>query len=194
MKKLYPYLLIAVIPVVLIIMSNSTGSPGGKTGSPADVSTCFECHNSNPVNPVSAWITTNIPAAGYVAGNTYTITVTGTHSGVIKFGFELTAEDDAAAKTGTFIITDVTQTMLVNMGTAVTHTSMGTSPSGDTKTWTVDWTAPPSSTGDVGFYASFIAANGNGNVNGDDVYTSSTFVSPQPDPGIARALYGRPAR
>jgi hypothetical protein len=125
---------------------------------------------------VNDWITTDIPMTGYVPGTTYTITLTGTHSGVGKFGFELTAEDNANSKVGTFVITDATQTQLKNGGNAVTHTGAGTSPSGNAKTWTVDWTAPSAGTGDVGFYAAFNAANGNGNTAGDVVYTTSTFV------------------
>ena len=52
----------------------------------------------------------------------------GYSSGVVKFGFELTAEDGSNSKVGTFIITDPTQTQLKNGGNAVTHTSAGNTP------------------------------------------------------------------
>jgi len=83
-----------------------TGSPGGKTGSQGDGSAnCTECH-SGVAQQASGWITSTIPVSGYMPGQTYTITATGTHAGVAKFGFEVTAEDASAAKKGTIIVTD----------------------------------------------------------------------------------------
>jgi len=154
----------------------SSGSPGGKTGSPGDGANCTQCHTGTPQS-ASGWITTNIPAMGYTPGQTYTITVTGTHSGVGKFGFETTAESSGGSKKGTFIITDAVQTQLTNSNHAVTHTSAGTTPSGNSKTWTFDWTAPAAGTGNITFYAAFNAANGNGNNQGDVIYLTSTSVS-----------------
>ena len=141
MKKNLYLLAIPLFAVIALLLANSSGSPGGKTGSPGDGgTTCVQCHTGT-ANPVNDWITTDIPMTGYVPGTTYTITLTGTHTGVGKFGFELTAEDNSNNKVGTFIITDPTQTQLKNGGNAVTHTSAGTAPSGNSKTWTVDWTA-----------------------------------------------------
>lgn len=154
-----------------------TGSPGGKTGSPGDGgANCTQCHAGTPQS-ASGWITTNIPGSGYTAGQTYTITATGTHTGVGKFGFETTAEDNSNAKKGTFIITDLTQTRLVNANKAVTHTSSGNTPVGNSKTWTFDWTAPAAGTGNITFYGAFNAANGNGTSTGDVIYLTSTMVS-----------------
>ncbi len=154
----------------------SGGSPGAKTGSPGDNgANCTQCHSGTP-NTVDGWIESDIPETGYVPGETYTITVTGTHSGVSKFGFEATAEDSENAKTGTLIITDSGQTKLANGNHSVTHKSGGTAPSGNTKSWSFDWTAPDAGTGDVSFYAAFNAANGNGSTSGDVIYLSSLSV------------------
>ncbi len=154
-----------------------TGSPGGKTGSPGDGgSNCTGCH-SGSAQQGSGWITSNIPAGGYVPGQTYTITATGTHTGVGKFGFETTAEDLAGVKEGTITITDASQTQLANAGKSITHTVNGTTPSGDSKSWSFDWTAPASGTGVISFYGAFNAANGNGNNTGDVIYLSSYSVS-----------------
>jgi len=150
-----------------------TGSPGGKTGSPGDgFANCTECHSGNP-QQASGWITSNIPAAGYMPGQTYTITATGTHTGVAKFGFEVTAEDASAAKKGTIIITDAVQTQTANSNKSITHTVDGTALSGDSKSWSFDWTAPSTGTGTVTFYGAFNAANGNGNNTGDVIYITS---------------------
>ncbi|MCU0370446.1 MAG: hypothetical protein MUC31_03435 [Bacteroidales bacterium] len=151
-----------------------TGSPGGKTGSPGDGSAnCTECH-AGTAQQASGWITSTIPASGYMPGQTYTITATGMHEGVVKFGFEVTAEDASHAKKGTIIVTDAVQTQKVNSNGSITHTSDGTMPSGDSKSWSFDWTAPAVGTGTVTFYGAFNAANGNGNNTGDVIYITST--------------------
>jgi len=150
------------------------GSPGGKTGSPGDGgTTCTQCHSGTAVEATD-WISSNIPEEGYTIGNTYTITVTGTHTGVSLFGFEITAEDNAGNKTGTLAITNATETQLVNSSNAVTHTSGGNSPSGDSKSWEFNWTA--ADVDEVTFYAAFNAANGNGGTSGDVIYTSTLNV------------------
>lgn len=177
MKPVYKLLFVFIIPVVLILYANSSGSPGGKSGSPGDGNTtCTQCHTGT-ATPQSGWITSNIPADGYTPGQTYQITATGTHSGVVKFGFELTAETSAGVKTGTFVITDATRTKLINANKAVTHTTAGNVPTGNTSTWTMNWTAPVTNVGQVRFYAAFNATNGNGNTGGDVVYTSTLFVN-----------------
>lgn len=166
--------------ILIFLMSNvlyHTGSPGGKTGSPGDGgTTCTQCHSGTP-NTVTGWITSNIPGSGYVPGQTYVITATGTHTGVVYFGFELTAENASNQKTGTFLITDPSQTQLVNNGKAVSHTQNGIFPSGNSKSWSVHWTAPAAGTGNVTFYAAFNAANGNGQNTGDVIYKSNLIVS-----------------
>jgi hypothetical protein len=186
-------LLYLVIPAGTIILASwilsPGGSPGGKSGSPGDGgASCTQCHTGT-AQQATGWITSNIPASGYVPGQTYTITATGTHNGVQKFGFELTAEDADAAKKGTFIITNAAQTKLVNGAKAVTHTSGGNTPSGNSKTWTFDWTAPAAGTGQVTFYGAFNAANGNGSTSGDVIYLSATafneFTTSISDAGMA---------
>jgi len=178
MKKLYFIISVIAIPLALVLYGYSTGSPGGKTGSPGDGgSTCIDCH-AGTATAKSGWITTDVPASGYLQGETYTITATGTHEGVVLFGFELSAENDMGNKFADFTLVNSDETKFTNANQAVTHTSGGTTPSGDSRTWTVEWTAPSGSEGDITFYAAFNAANGNGNTSGDVIYTSETTVSP----------------
>jgi hypothetical protein len=178
MKRFYSLLPMVFIPLVMIFVGFSNGSPGGRTGSPGDNNNCTACHSGTPQS-ATGWITSDIPASGYVAGETYTITATGTHTGVVKFGFELTAEDGSDNKVGDFTITNSTETKLVNQNNAVTHTANGTTPSGNNKTWSMDWTAPDEATGEVTFWAAFNAANGDGGNSGDVIYLTSTSVQPQ---------------
>ncbi|OQX72244.1 MAG: hypothetical protein B6D61_14445 [Bacteroidetes bacterium 4484_249] len=174
------YTLIGAIGLFFLFTAgtdHSGGSIGGKTASPGDGgANCTQCH-SGTLNTAEDWITSDIPTSGYISGETYTITATGTHTGVVKFGFEATAEDNSDAKTGTFIITNSEETKLTNSNNAVTHQSDGTTPSGDSRSWSFDWTAPETGTGDVTFYAAFNAANGNGGTSGDVIYKTSYAVT-----------------
>jgi len=177
MKKIYLRLLLA--PAVLALFFAGTlssgGSPGGKTGSPGDNgTTCTQCHSGTPVDAEN-WITSDIPELGYEVGETYTITATGTHAGVARFGFELTAEDENGNKVGNFTTIN-SETQFSNSGNSVTHSFAGITPDGDSKSWSMEWTAPSTDVGVVSFYAAFNAANGNGGTTGDVIYTSMMSV------------------
>jgi len=197
MKKLYNYLPLLAVPFVFIFMGYNSGSPGGRTGSPGDNgNNCTACHSGTPQN-ASNWISTDIPGNGYVGGETYMVSATGTHAGVSKFGFELTAEDQNGNKVGTIQVTNSTESQLANNGKSITHTAQGNTPSGDSKTWDFEWTAPEDVPGDITFYAAFNAANGNGGTSGDVVYlTSSTYgpdVTGIADVAIANRFYPNPS-
>lgn len=178
MKRLYAYLSLLALPLVFVLISSSSGSPGGYSGSAGDSGlNCTGCHIGTAQN-VSGWITSDIPSGGYAGGQTYTITVNGTHAGSNKFGFELTAEDLNGNKVGTFIITNTQQTKLVNQNKSVTHTSQGTAGSGGSKSWSVNWTAPAGGTGQIRFNAAVNATNSNGSTSGDVVYLTNIIVNP----------------
>ena len=187
MKTFYNLLAVLAIPGFLVFYSFVGGSPGGKTGSPGDGSNCTGCHAGTPQN-VGGWIRSDIPEGGYVPGETYTITAKGMHEGVAKFGFELTAENAAGAKKGTFAVTDVVKTQLLGGGSSVTHTSGGNMPAGDSINWSMDWTAPDSGSGQVRFYSATNAANGNGGNSGDVIYL--TMLSVEEDITISVAEHG----
>ena len=175
MKKLLLF-----IPITLSIAiffypksstSTSTGSPGGKTGSPTDGVNCTQCHYAGSGS--GATITSNIPSTGYVPGTTYTITATVAQTGINKFGFEITAEKNVGGtKTGTFFVTNSTETKLVNSNTAITHKAAGNSGTNN-KSWSMDWQAPSLGTGAITFYGAFIAADGNSNNTGDTYHSKN---------------------
>jgi len=165
-----------VITITMSAFWNASGSHGAKTGSPADVNKCTQCH-SGTAQTVLSWISTDIPTSGYIAGQNYNITVEGTHAGVARFGFECTSEDVNNAKVGTFTITNTAETKLVNSSHAITHTGNGFTPDNDsTKSWTFEWTAPASGTGNIKFYAALLAANGNMSTSGDQTYLTSLEI------------------
>ena len=186
MKKVLLSLVVALGLVVLLTseLAYSGGSSGAKTGSPGDNNiNCTQCHGGT-ASTVTGWVTSTIPAGGYVPGETYTVTVTGTHTGVSKFGFEATAENSQNDKTGTLSITNSTETRLIMKDHAITHTSGGTTPSGASKSWSFDWTAPDAGVGSVTFYAALNAADGDGLKSGDAIYLSSLIADENTGTGI----------
>jgi hypothetical protein len=157
---------------------NSGGSHGAKTGSPNDGNNCTQCHSGTAQSASSSWISTNIPINGYIGGETYSITLTGVDENVVRFGFEFTAEDSNNAKVGSYSLTNTTETKLVNSDKAVTHTGNGFTPDNDSsKTWTFNWTAPGSGTGNIEFYSALLAADGNMSTSGDITYLTSLEIS-----------------
>jgi len=178
MKK---YLLIISISIALAIFfypttsnSNSTGSIGGKTGSPTDGSSCTQCHYAG--QGTGATITTNIPPNGYIPNQVYTITanIQGSND---QYGFEITAEKASlvgGSKIGAFFITNNSETKLTNNNEAVTH-KFGGSQAGGMKSWNMDWEAPNTGTGAVTLWGAFIEGNMNG-TNSGDIYHSATLT------------------
>jgi len=168
MKKNYTFygVLLGIPIVALTFISSAGGMSGGLSGSPGDGSnSCVQCHSGGNFNAVGG-IITNIPGTGYVAGQTYNVSVTVTSSST-KHGFQITAEDASGNKLGNF--TAGTGNQVVNANKAVTHTSAGTSQT----TWNFTWTAPISGAVPVNFYAAINATNANFNTTGDQVVLAS---------------------
>ncbi len=158
------------------VYAYSSGSPGQMTNSPLDGDNCVSCHSSFALNSGAGTflITSNIPGTGYVPGTTYTVTAAATGTGTsVKIGFEVTAEN-ASAKKGTIIITDVTRTQ--GGGNDVTHKTAGTTASAGSNAWQFDWTAPALGTGDVTFYGAFCVTNSAQGDLGDYVNTATYTV------------------
>ena len=125
------------------------GAPSGYTGSPFDGKNCTNCHGGS-ASTVAGMITSNIPAAGYTPGASYTITVTVSGSG--NKGFEVSPQNAAGTLLGT--LTAGSGNKLVGSGKYVTQSSSLTG----TATWSFGWTAPAAGTGSVTFYGAFTAS------------------------------------
>lgn len=153
-KAIYSLLALAVLSISISALntaiSNPTGAPAGKTGSPGDGgATCQAsgCHTGTPT-VVAGIISSNVPSNGYTPGTTYTITVTTTGSG--NKGLEVSPQDLSGNLLGTMIAG--TGTKLLGGGKYLTHTTPKT---GSSATWTFQWIAPVAGTGDVTFYGAF---------------------------------------
>lgn len=186
MKRRYTiYAVTALIALIIVnsisyeTTSSTAGSPAARCGAPADGgATCTGCHGGATIIDLglnNGWIVSDIPAGGYVPGETYTFTATATQVGSSKFGFQMSPQALNGAYLGTMIVTDAVQTQIV--GTKyITHKSAGTAGSGS-KSWSFDWIAPVAGTGTVSFYACFNATNSNSSSSGDQIYKTIYTVN-----------------
>jgi hypothetical protein len=123
-----------------------SGAPAAVTGSQGDGANCTKCHGGTATT-TAGLVTSNIPASGYVAGQTYLITATNTLTGSGKYGFEVSPQNSTGTQLGTLV--SGTGSKLVSGGTKyITQNSSGST----TNTWTFSWIAPISGTGQVTFY------------------------------------------
>lgn len=136
------------------------------------------CHNTNALNAGmgSTTIDFNGGNTSYTAGQTYTVNVTVSQIGAARFGFQLVAFDASDASTGAFIITDAVGTSTQSSGGVDFVNHLNATSMMDSKTFSFDWTAPSTGTGDVNFYVSGNAANGVGS-SGDFIYSNQLTIS-----------------
>ena len=167
------------------VISNTTGSPGSMSGAPGD-NTCVQCHSTFGLNTGTALVSiiSTIPASGYVPGNTYTITASAAQTGISKYGFEV------HEALGSILITNPTTTQHVGFGSnRITHEAAGTTVIINNISWSFDWVAPVTGSGNATFYGAFVAANNATGNNNDHVYTTNLMVSEfLPVPGCMDAL------
>lgn len=186
--------------VAFFLMSNRGGSPGGRTGSTTDGGTCGTnggCHGSS-AGLISQDFLSVEDADSYVPEDTMTIVVSPTQMNRDVWGFEMMAEDSNGNPVGEFISNQDANAR--DGGVRVTHkfaTSFGTGGA----TWNVRWKGPAEGTGDITFYASALAANGNGSTGGDRVLVNTLSLkegariigSALPMENIQVTLYPNPA-
>lgn len=158
----------------------STGVPAGG-GFPAEI-TCNNsfCHESFPLNPdkLGKIELTGVPD-NYVPGQRYTLRFRITHPDPDRrrWGFQVTAVTaDTFLPAGDLEVTDRRNTRKVVGGPTgdrqyISHTTLGiTSRQPGGHSWSFDWVAPSTNVGDVNFYGSGNAANGDGDSTGDKIY------------------------
>ena len=175
------------------------GPPNERTGAPLEL-TCAEfplCHHDELVDAGLGDLQIILPPS-YVPAETYAIEVRLSQTGQMRWGFELTALDSAGDSVGSLASTDAETQVSVSNGTtellgrqSVKHTPLGTAAGQpDAKSWSFEWTAPPSDVGPVSFYAAGNAADDNGfnfrlpgqGDAGDFIYTAQQTLS-VPEPG-----------
>ena len=146
--------------------------PAQRTGAPGE-NTCGSCHTGTLLADGS--ISISISASEYIPGETYPITVSVSDPLQTRWGFEITAlKDSNNSMAGSF----QSPTQLTGIQSAGGRTYAGQDNNGavvplepndgthwgtlNGASWVVNWTAPSQGSGTVTFYASGVAANGNG--------------------------------
>lgn len=156
-KRMRLFSLASTILVMAILFSGYMPYQGGApspyyyTGSPGDGHNCSQCHGN--ASTANGWITSNIPASGYVPGTSYLITATNTISGSGKYGFEVSPQSNSGTLLGT--LAPGTNSKLVG-SKWITQSNASNS----VTSWTFTWTAPVAGTGSVTFYGSFARSTG----------------------------------
>lgn len=179
MKKIIFFGVIALAGMVVLgsasgQLGKRDGTEPGHTGSPGDsLKNCTVCHGGIAIT-IDGWITSNIPAEGYVPGRQYTITATNTEHGATRFGFQVSPQALNGNLLGTLVVTDTTETKLVGDGKYITYRSGGVE-GVNFRSWTFDWIAPAAGTGEVVFYGAF-NSNENGHKAGDQTFLSTLTV------------------
>ncbi len=175
-----------VVAVGTMSFVQSENGKAGYTASPGEVScNASGCHTGHALNSGTGSVVitaATMPNWEYNPGQVYPISVTVAQSGISLFGIGFEALKSNGANGGTLAITNSAQTKILNktisgnVRSNVVHTLNGGASSAS-HTFTFNWTAPATGTGNVTFYVSGNAANGNGSESGDYIYTASQVVS-----------------
>jgi hypothetical protein len=161
-----------LLAVAATLLSNSNGPQAAVAGSPLEGgNNCTQCH-SGTVNSGSGALEIG-GVEVYAPGETYTITVNVNDESSSKFGFQAIAVDENNNAVGTITPGTGSKTITSGGNEYVEHSSPSASGA-----FTFEWTAPESEVGSITFYASGNASNSNGQVSGDNIYTSTLTATP----------------
>ncbi|MBL0314611.1 MAG: T9SS type A sorting domain-containing protein [Flavobacteriales bacterium] len=180
-------LFIASLSMFLLSAQSNDDDPDGEagaTGSPNE-ETCADtdCHETYMLNSGPGSVVISSPDLvnwEYVPGETYTVSVTVSQTGIDLFGLGFEALKSNGDNAGTLVAGSDTQiknkTVAGFQRKNITHDE-GTGAGTDFHTFTFTWHAPTSNVGDITFYVAGNACNNNENKNGDYVYTANQVVS-----------------
>ena len=172
---------------------HSYGPPPRVTGAPADnARACTQCHAGGGLNSGTGSVKIILQSGPfYVTGVKQRVAVQVSDPVQQRWGFELTARlnsDLEKGQAGDFTPVDnLTQVICEDNApkpcatgpSFISHTSAGTR--NGTKggaTFQFDWMPPAAGAGPVTFYVAGNAANGDANLTGDLIYTSSVQLTP----------------
>lgn len=186
---------IAAVGFLFISMPSTTftgGAPASYTNAPTTgtnrEANCTSCHagtlQTSGTNYNNVSFSGNFTGSGYIPDSTYTLTLSYTHTGKTKFGYQLTCLSNNNTMAGSFAtITGNTRSSIISGTTAagtrqyVRQTSAGTSGSGSAS-WSFRWTAPSSNLDTVTVYAVVNSTNSNGANSGDIIIAREFKIAP----------------
>jgi|GEM_PF-1128458 len=188
----------ALLLFTIAAASARSNGPGGRfTGAPGDnPAACTQCHTGAALNSGKGSVKIVFPGAvQYQPGATYRLRVEVRDPDQQRWGFQLSARlasNPATAQAGDLqpadgntrvICQDATNKPCIDANPIqfIMHTSQGTrSGTSGGVDFEFDWTAPAAGAGPVTLYAAGNAANGNGNNQGDLIYTTSLALEEAP--------------
>jgi len=166
--------LLILLLLVFAVPQEAFANSAGKTGSSSTGCGGGSCHGStNTVTPSLS----GLPSSDYTAGAVYSLTIGGSGGTAgTNGGFNLDATHGTFSNPGT-------NAQIV--GGEATHSNS------NSRSWTVDWTAPSSGSGDVTFYLSVNFVNGNGASSGD-TWGSASWTSSEATSSPPSSPYNQP--
>jgi hypothetical protein len=169
---------LALAVLVSVAYGYASGPPAGHTGAPGE-QTCVQCHTGT-LNSGPGSITISGVPETYTPNQQITLTVRVSHPDRRRWGFQITALDDANDPAGKLtpsnrnVTKSASGTGSLSGRSYVEHTTNGTFANhAQGAEWEVLWTAPDHDVGRVTFYAAGNAANNNNGSSGDSIYTTS---------------------
>lgn len=169
MKKKSTYYYLGFVFLFFLYANSSQHPNSGRTGAPGD-SNCNSCHAAAGAFTGNVAIT-GLPAT-IESGETYplTVTTTVTNGSPSRSGFQMVALNSSNTNAGTFANNSVnTSFRTINSRQYFGHQPAQSFGGNSSVSWTVDWTAPAATNGEViTMYTNSIIGNGSGN-GGDDM-------------------------
>ncbi|RYD99365.1 MAG: T9SS type A sorting domain-containing protein [Sphingobacteriales bacterium] len=170
------------------MQSGTHGTLGNRTGSNGSNDGCNSCHgdNANTATVITIELLSGgTPVTSYTPGATYTVRLNGQNqtNARSKFGFQLTAANNAGTSVGTMATNGVSGVATKANNTLIEHSQPldGTLSPDNNYTYVREfsWTAPAAGAGTVKFYAVLNAVNGNGtpDANGGDQWNKGQSVN-----------------
>ncbi|OWY21521.1 hypothetical protein C7N43_08530 [Sphingobacteriales bacterium UPWRP_1] len=174
------------------ISGSSSTPPANMTGAPGTTNACTSCHSPGTGGSGAVVVSFNGGVNQYIAGQTYSMSVTVSQTGQKRWGFSMVARNSANQNVGIWVPTN-TDSKVYSSSTHIGHKNAPNNVP-DTYTFNFSWIAPATAgTGNVTFYAVGNAANGNNNSTGDYIYYHTlaiTEVVPQPTAQLRVLLQG----
>ena len=180
-KNILLFTLIAAMGY-LVFSSNSIGAAhggsGNRTGAKGSTANCADggCHGASATTTASIRVDSvgGVAVTKYVAGMTYTVTVTGSSASLSKFGFQyavVSGSGAAQTNTGTLAAMPTQVYTGTTAGLTVVEHSAPISGIGTPFTFSksFNWTAPATAPGDITMYLTVNAVNGDGGASGADL-------------------------
>lgn len=174
------YLLFLTLLAAIFQLSNSGNPPNGHTGAPPSGNTCASsqggCHSGGTGTGMVT--ITGLPANA-TPNTVYPITVTVTRTNGVPSlaGFQLVAQQSNNSNAGTLTNPGPNSNVEFSGGRYYFEHSPAPPYSGNSATFTVDWTAPASATNPITMYAVGNLADGNGNTSGDAIVTTTATTT-----------------